>query len=104
MERLDNILKSVATAAVVQITANIKEEEQEVEEEEHQTEVKPPLQIGGRRPSLPLKGEEFKCWTFLRFSRFAHLRSCYLLKVSMLCNEYEELVVLTYLLIYGNRT
>ena len=61
MERLDNILKSVATAAVVQITANIKEEEQDVGEDEQQTEVKPPSQIGGRRqtlPSLPLKGEE----------------------------------------------
>ena len=29
MERLDNILKSVATAAVVQVNANIKEEEEE---------------------------------------------------------------------------
>ena len=54
-------MKSVATAAVVQITANIKEEEQDVGEDEQQTEVKPPSQIGGRRqtlPSLPLKGEE----------------------------------------------
>ena len=60
MERLDSILKSVATAAVVQITTNIKEEEQEVREEEQQTDVKPPLQTGARRqtlPTLPLKGE-----------------------------------------------
>ena len=60
MERLDNILKSVATAAVVQITTNIKEEEQE-EQEEQKTEVRPPQKTGARRqtlPSLPLKGED----------------------------------------------
>ena len=59
MERLDNILKSVATAAVVQITANIKEEEQE-EPEETEPEVKPPQKTGSRRqtlPSLPFKGK-----------------------------------------------
>ena len=63
MERLDNILKSVATAAVVQISANIKEEQQEEEEEgeeeEHETEPKSP---GGRRQtfsSLPFKGEVY---------------------------------------------
>ena len=60
MERLDSILKSVATAAVVQISANIKEEEQEVEEQEEQeSEGNPPG--GGRRqtlPTLPFKGEE----------------------------------------------
>ena len=61
MERLDNILKSVATAAVVQITANIKEEEQEEEEEEQETGGRPPQKTGARRqtlPSLPLKGED----------------------------------------------
>ena len=59
MERLDNILKSVATAAVVQITTNIKEEEQE-ETEEPEAEVKPPQKTGARRqtlPTLPFKGE-----------------------------------------------
>ena len=63
MERLDNILKSVATAAVVQITANIKEEEREVGEEEMQTEVKPPPHTGARRqtlPTLPFKGETLR--------------------------------------------
>jgi len=59
MERLDSILKSVATAAVVQISANIKEEEQEVEEQEEQeSEGNPPG--GGRRqtlPTLPFKEE-----------------------------------------------
>ena len=60
MERLDNILKSVATAAVVQITTNIKEEEQE-ETEEPEAEVKPPQKTGARRqtlPTLPFKGED----------------------------------------------
>ena len=46
MERLDNILKSVATAAVVQVSSNIKEEEAEAE-------VKPPQKAGARRPTLP---------------------------------------------------
>ena len=60
MERLDNILKSVATAAVVQITANIKEEDQEVGQEEMETEVKPPPQTGARRLTLPtFKGENY---------------------------------------------
>jgi len=57
MERLDNILKSVATAAVVQVSANIKEEEEEeeeeIEEEEEENEVKPPKTHDGRRLSLP---------------------------------------------------
>ena len=60
MERLDNILKSVATAAVVQITTNIKEEEQE-ETEEPEVKVKPPQKTGARRqtlPTLPFKGED----------------------------------------------
>ena len=48
MERLDNILKSVATAAVVQVSSNIKEEEAEAE-----AEVKPPQKAGARRPTLP---------------------------------------------------
>ena len=49
MERLDNILKSVATAAVVQVSANIKEEEEE--------EMKPQRKVeaGGR---LSVSGQE----------------------------------------------
>ena len=53
-------MKSVATAAVVQITTNIKEEEQE-ETEEPEAEVKPPQKTGARRqtlPTLPFKGED----------------------------------------------
>ena len=50
MERLDNILKSVATAAVVQVSANIKEEE---EEEEMKPQRK--VEAGGR---LSVSGRE----------------------------------------------
>ena len=66
MERLDNILKSVATAAVVQITANIKEEEQE-DEKEQETKGRPPQKTAARRqtlPSLPLKGEDHRLCHF----------------------------------------
>ena len=61
MERLDNILKSVATAAVVQVTTNIKEEEQEeqnMEVQEQDCKVKPPGKAGSQKPTLPLKGKQ----------------------------------------------
>jgi len=88
MERLDNILKSVATAAVVQVSANIKEEEEEEMKPQRKVEAGGRLSVSGEKTTAAPEETEKKVLRRERNKQAA--ARCRKRRMDLTCSLQEE--------------